>query len=169
MTRRVIVGLIPTVLLGGCFRPMYADVDSSNSRGMREILASVAIDPAQDRVDQQIRNSLAFQFTGGGEAAVPQYRLHLDASSSSDTALVGGPDLTPQIDMNIATCEITLKDETGEKILLRAKVFARKSYQSGLQSFSSTRAQRDAENEVAKTLADQIYLRLVSYFSSHTS
>lgn len=160
------LALLPAVMLGGCFRPMLAD-PGNGSPGLKGRLASIAIDPVDDRVGQQVRNRLSFNLTGGAEAPPSRYRLVLATSSSFDSALVDALNATPQVDTVTLTTDYTLLDPATDKILLKAKNFARKSYNSGLQRFASVRARRNAENDAADVMADQIRLRLATWLADH--
>ena len=47
-------------------------------------LSSVEIAPADNRIEQEIRNKLIFAFTGGGLPEAPAYKLILDTKTTSD-------------------------------------------------------------------------------------
>ena len=158
-----------SLALSSCFRPMYAEMNTAAGSDLRTVLASVSVEVPKDRIGQQISNNLSFKFTGGGEAPAPKYRLYLSTHASSETALVNGLDLTPKIETTTVACDFTLADMQSEKILLRAKVFGRKSYNSSLQRFATVRGQRGSENGVSETIADQIQIRLSTYFASHAA
>jgi|EndMetStandDraft_6_1072998.scaffolds.fasta_scaffold153628_2 LPS-assembly lipoprotein len=160
------LALIPALMLGGCFRPMLAD-PANGAPGLKDRLAAISIDPVQDRVGQQVRNKLSFNLTGGGEAPPTRYTLTLMTSVFANSALVDAVNDTPQVDTVTVTTDFTLKDAATEKVLLKAKGNARKSYAAGLQRYATVRAQRDAENDAAEVLADQIRLRLAAYLADH--
>jgi LPS-assembly lipoprotein len=162
------VALLPALMLGGCFRPMYAETDNAATPGLTERLAAVGIDPqTTDRIGQQIRNKLSFNLTGGGDAPAPRYMLNLETSTFADTALVDTLNNAPEIDTVTVTCDFTLRDPKTDKVLFKARANARKSYGRGLQRFAAVRAQRDAENATADILADQIRTRLAIYLANH--
>jgi LPS-assembly lipoprotein len=52
--------------------------------------------------------------------------------------------------------------------VLRERAFSQASIERGAQVFARDRAKRDAENRVAKQLAEQIRGRLASYFIAPT-
>ncbi|CAM5772721.1 hypothetical protein LMIY3S_03938 [Labrys miyagiensis] len=160
------LALVPTLMLGGCFRPMLAD-PANGAPGLKDRLAAISIDPVDDRVGQQVRNKLSFNLTGGDYAPPPRYTLALVTSSFADSALVDALNLTPQIDTVTLTCDFTLKDAATGKVLFKAKTNTRKSYASGLQRYATVRAQRDAENDAADVMADQIRLRLATWLADH--
>lgn len=162
-----VLALVPALMLGGCFRPMLADTGDANTPGLKERLAAISINPVDDRVGQQVRNRLSFNLTGGGEAPPARYTLSLQTTTFANSALVDALNATPEIDMVTVTCDFTLKEAGTDKILLKAKGNARKSYASGLQRYATVRAQRDAANDAAEVLADQIRLRLAAYLADH--
>ncbi|MGN8119657.1 LPS assembly lipoprotein LptE [Labrys sp. 22185] len=164
---RLAMGILIVLTLASCFRPMYAQSDVNEGSGIREALASVSIEASGDRVGQQITNNLSFRLTGGNEAPVAKYRLSVAAHSLSGTALVDGLNSTPTIDTATFACDFTLVDIESNKILLKAQVFARKSYNFSFQRYANIRGQRGAENAVARELADQIQIRLATFFASH--
>jgi LPS-assembly lipoprotein len=160
------LALVPTLMLGGCFRPMLAD-PTNGAPGLKDRLAAISIDPVADRVGQQVRNKLSFNLTGGTDAPPTRYTLALVSSNYSSTALLDAFNATPQIDMVTVTVDFTLKDAATGKVLYKAKMNTRKSFASGLQRFASIRAQRDAENDAAEVMADQIRLRLATWLADH--
>jgi len=161
------VALLPTLMLGGCFRPMYASTDDAAVPGLTQTLSSISIDQTEDRTTQIIRNKLSFDLTGGGEAPDPRYKLTLLANIYADTALVNSFTVTPEVDTVTVTCDFTLRDAATNKILFKAKGAARKSYDRGLQRFAAIRAQTSAEAAAAEVLADQIRTRLAIYLADH--
>ena len=165
-TALLALALAPTLMLGGCFRSMLAD-HSNGSPGLKERLASISIDPVQDRVGQQVRNRLSFNLTGGAEAPPARYTLSLATSNLSDSALIDALNTTPEIDMVTVTVDFTLKDAVTGKILYKAKMNTRQSYASSLQRFANVRAERNAENDAAEVMADQLRLRLATWLADH--
>jgi len=169
MRRRALfaVALLPTLMLGGCFRPMYATTEGAVAPGLTQKLASIAIDRTDDRTTQLVRNKLSFYLSGGGETPATRYKLSLLASTFADTALVNSFSVTPEVDTVTVTCDFTLRDAATNKIIFKAKGNARKSYDSGLQRFAAIEAERDAEAAAADVLADQIRTRLAIFLADH--
>ena len=161
------LALMPTLMLGGCFRPMYA-TPADGGPALTEKLAAISVDLTDSRVGQQVRNNLTFGLTGGGGPAAPRYNLHLRVVSTLDTAIVNSRINTPEIDVVILSGTYTLTPANGSNlVLLEGKAYARKSYDRGLQRFAAVRAGRDAENAAATVLADQLKTRLAIFLSSH--
>jgi LPS-assembly lipoprotein len=161
------VALLPALMLGGCFRPMYASTDDAVAPGLTQKLASIEIDPTDERTTQVIRNKLSFYLTGGGDTPAPAYKLSLLASTFADTALVNSFSTVPEIDTVTVTCDFSLRDAKTNKVIFKAKGNARKSYDRGLQRFAAVRAEKDAEAAAADVLADQIRTRLAIFLATH--
>jgi LPS-assembly lipoprotein len=167
-SRRMVLlalGLAPTLFLGGCFRPMYA-TPADGSPALTDKLALVDVSPAHDRVTQQVRNALTFSFSGGSATPPPKYVLHLTVAVSGAANIVDSRANTPEIDTVIVSGTYVLTPVDSEVVLLDGKAFARKSYDRGLQRFAALRAARDAENDAAALVADQIKTRLAIFLSS---
>jgi LPS-assembly lipoprotein len=151
------VALLPTLMLSGSFRPIYASADNAAVSGLTQILASIDVsDPSEDPATQMIRNKLSFNLIGGDTPA-PRYRLTLAPLVYVGTALEN----TPQVNTLTLTCYFTLYSLRGnKKMLFKAKGSAGKSYDRGLQRFAALRAMKDAQEASANVLADQIRTRL---------
>ncbi len=159
--------LAPVSVLGGCFRPEYA-ADTPGVPGVGDALKAVQIDTIDGRVGQQVRNNLSFAFTGGGEALPARYVLHATVKSSTTDVIVDVPTNLPEVDTVAVVAEFTLTPVGSDKPVLDGKNFARKSFDRSLQRFAAVRAQRDAENLAAATLADEIKTRVAGYFAAHS-
>jgi len=169
-TRRALLlalGLAPTLMLGGCFRPMYA-TPSDGGPALNERLSAIAVEAATERVEQQVRNALTFGLTGGGAPAQPKYLLHMSVTSSATSGIVDSRANTPEIDTVVVTCSYGLTAIGDPQVLLLSgKAYGRKSYDRGLQRFAALRAQRDAENDAAVLVADQLKTRLAIFLADH--
>jgi LPS-assembly lipoprotein len=161
------LALGPALLAGGCFRPMYASV-SPGAPALTETLASIEVTPIRGRVGQQVRNNLQFGFTGGGGAAVPQYRLDVVVEWSRASSIVDVDSDAPQIDTVLLTASYALFQTGNPAPLLSGRLNSSKSFDRTLQRFAALRAARDAENSAAKVLAEQIRNRIAIFLSEKT-
>ena len=59
-----------------------------------------------------------------------------------------------------------LSDRATDKTLTTGRSFASASYDFSTQRFANLRAKRDAEERVAKTVADDIQSRIAAYFAT---
>lgn len=154
------------LLLGGCFRPMYATTSvAPGAPPLTETLAAVSVGKIEGRVGQQVRNALEFGLTGGSGAAPPRYRLEMAVISSRTTAIVDVENDEPRIDTVTLTGTFSLFPVDSKTPVLRGTNYARKSFDRGLQRFAALRAARDAENGAARVLADQIKTRVAMFLA----
>jgi LPS-assembly lipoprotein len=139
--------------VSGCqVRPLYA-----TSTPTAEKLASIEISDADDRVEQEVRNSLIFLTSGGaGEPTNAQYRLALNVTSqvkgvlydqASDTA--GAGRILVQADFNLSRADTGETVKSGNRSAVALVDFP-------VQEFAKLRAIRDGENRAARELAEII-------------
>ena len=162
------VTLLPTLMLSGSFRRMYASTDNAAVSGLIQKLASIDIsDPGEDPATKMIRNKLSFNLSGGGDTAAPRYRLTPAPSVNVETALFNALEDIPQVNTRTLTCDFTLYSlGGGKKVLFKAKGSAGKSYDRGLQRFAALRAMRGAQEAAADVPADQFHTRLAIYMTN---
>lgn len=150
--------------LSACgFQPLYGPTASGSS--MPAVMASVEVEPIPGRVGQKIRNELIFSNTGGGEAAPSKYKLDITIRESVTQELVKiTGEATGQIYQIDATFK--LKSVADGKVVLEGKALSRAAYDRYEQIFSNVRAQYDAQNRVARTIAESIKTRLAAYLQN---
>ena len=149
--------------LAGCgFQPLYGTTASGSS--VPEVMASVEVLPIPGRVGQRVRNELIFENTGGGPAAPSKYKLDISIKESVTAELVKiSGEATGQVYQVDAT--FTLKGPDG-KVVLQGSALSRAAYDRYEQIFSNVRAQYDAQNRVARTIAESIKVRVAAYLQS---
>lgn len=152
------LAVVPALMLGGCFRPMYASAPDGTS--LTQGLAAVDVTPIEGRIGQQVRNALQYGLTGGSGAAPPRYRLDVKLDLSNATSIVESNSDEPLINTVILAGTFTLVDLGTNTILAAGKNYARKSYDRTQERFGAVRAARDAENAIAVLLAEQIRNRV---------
>ncbi|OYR13249.1 LPS assembly lipoprotein LptE [Brucella grignonensis] len=176
--RVAIAALGAAMLIAGCtVQPLYSSGGAGGTIGgsvtpdMRSKLASVAIDPAGDVFQQQVRNRLIFLLSGGaGEAAAPNYRLSLGLSTNTLSAVsVDVGDQTdrtgrPSAGIVKATSNYVLRDKDGKPLVSGTRT-AGASFDRPRQEFANLRAQRDATKRAAEELAEQVFLSLAMQMS----
>lgn len=95
-------------------RPLYSSTTASGQMLATE-LSSVEIAPADNRIEQEIRNKLIFAFTGGGLPEAPAYKLVLDTETRSDDLTIeSGTGLakTTRVSMTATYTLIKLSDKS---------------------------------------------------------
>ena len=152
-------------LLAGCqVRPLYAPDASGVSA--RSQLPAITVDNPVTRPEQVFRNALIFGLRGGGDAAsslyTMNYRLTFDVQQLAIEAITGTP-TSYQVNGRIA---YILEDAATGEPLLVDEALATASYNRSSQNFANLRAERNAEDRVATTLARKIEIRLATYFAA---
>lgn len=158
-------------VLAGCadgsgFRPMYGT--SGDAIRTDERLASVEIAPIPSRVGQRIRNELIFQKTGGGEAAPAKYRLDIVIRESIGTTLVKTTGEAASQIYNL-DASFTLTDLATKQVILRGASHGRAGFDRFSSIYSNVRAREDAENRAARTISDDLRVRLSAFLSNKST
>jgi len=153
----VVAGLVAA---SGCtVQPLYSAapmVTSSVTGSIGGDLSTIAIKPATNRVEQEVRNHLIFLFDGGkGEPADPRYSLTVYVSAGSEpTANIQiNRENEPTAAILTAAASYRLTDASGTVLSTGSRQFA-SSYDVPRQEFAALRARRDAENRAARELAE---------------
>ena len=148
--------------LAGCgFQPLYGPTASGSS--MPAVMASVEVEPIPGRVGQKIRNELIFSNTGGGEPVPSKYKLDITIRESVTQELVR---ITGEATGQVYQIDATFKLKKDGKVVLEGKALSRAAYDRYEQIFSNVRAQYDAQNRVARTIAESIKTRLAAYLQN---
>ena len=165
--------------LGGCFQPLYADGSLAPSGGVNLRAALAAVDVKQieaakgtdeARLAVEIRNSIIYDLTGGGEGARPTHSLVVRISPTVADIIVDTTTTRPAIEDYGINATYILTEIASGKQVVSGQTVARVSYDipGQEQRFARLRGLRDAESRAAKVIADNIRSRLASYFSAGT-
>jgi LPS-assembly lipoprotein len=174
---RVAVAMTVAAAVGGCFQPMYAEKSLDGGPGLRAALG--AVDVAQiaarsgtdeARLAVEIRNALLFDLTGGGEPPRSTYKLNITMSSTLADIIVDTTTTRPSIENYGINASYNLVEIASGKQVVTGTTFSRVSYDipGQEQRFARLRGLRDAETRAAKVIADNIRVRLASYFAAGT-
>ena len=160
----LLVALAPALTACGSdgFRPLYGA--SPSGVGLEHRLAAVDFAPIPGRVGQRIRNELIFQSTGGGNAATPSHRLEVVVRESLTSTLVNiqGDSLSQVYAIEATFRLINISDK---QVVFQGTSNSRASFERFQSIYSNVRAREDAENRTAKTVAEDIKIRLATYLS----
>lgn len=160
-------------LLGGCqVRPLYGSLtpgDASTASHVQSDLAAIRIDtidtlgPNTRRV---LLTELMFNIERGNSTAEKKYDLRLVGNVSSTS--IGVEQLADVPASYTMTMNVTfvLYERATQRTLMTGKSFASASYDFSSQRFANLRAQRDAEERVAKQVAQDMTARLAGYFAT---
>lgn len=148
----------------GGFRPLYGPTMSGV--GLQDRLRQVDVAPIPGRVGQRIRNELIFHNTGDGSSTSksPTHRLEVVIRESVQSTLVtiSGEALGQIYAIEASFRLIALKDK---KVVLQGASHGRAAFERFQSIYSNVRAREDAENRVARTVSDDLKVRLATYLS----
>jgi LPS-assembly lipoprotein len=146
----------------GDFRPLYGPTASGEH--LQDALAKVDVAPIPNRVGQRIRNELIFHNSGGGESPKPAYRLEIVIREGINSTLVTkeGEAYSQVYNVQAGYQLIHLKKK---EIVLQGSSHARAAFERYQSIYSNVRAREDAETRVARTIADELKVRLSAYLS----
>ena len=166
-----------SLLVAGCFQPLYGDRSVTGGDGIKTKLSAVEVSQIAApngtrlaRVGVELRNSLIFDLTGGSGGAPSAYRLDVRLSSSQTQIIVDINTARPDIQNYGIDAVYTLTDIATGKKVVNSTTFARVSYNipGQQQRFAGDRGLRDAEDRAAKVIVENIRSRLASYFVAGT-
>jgi LPS-assembly lipoprotein len=169
----VLIVLGAAGLTGGCFQPLYGTQTATGTPDLRNKLAAVEVEPIdapngspQARVAVELRNALLFNLTGGSGTIAPTHKLTVRLSLTRSAVIVDTTSARPEVENAGIDATYSLRDLATGKIAVTGRTFSRLSYDipGQQQRFARARGQRDAQDRAAKVIADQIHLRLASFF-----
>jgi LPS-assembly lipoprotein len=163
--------------VAGCFQPLYGEKSAVGGSGVGDKMSAVDVAPINSskgtrlaRVGGEVRNELMYQLTGGGAAPSPNYRLDIRLSSTLLSVIVDINTARPDMQNYGIDASFTLIEVGTGKAVVSGSTFSRVSYNipGQQQRFAGDRGLRDAEDRAAKVIAENIRLRLASYFTAGT-
>jgi len=162
--------------VGACqVRPLYMDAASGGPLSPTPDLKAIVIDPVanqpaeieENRVAQALRNELLFLFRGdGGPADRELYRLRILSSVSTDQLAVELEEDLPSAVLLTLQSTFILSEIATERTLLTGTSSTTASYDFSSQRFANVRAERDAGTRAARIVAQNISIRIASYFAA---
>ena len=157
---RIFGAFLLALSVSGCFQPLYGEAAHP---GLTADLQAIAIEPIPDRIGHYLGDDLSANLNGTGSNPTPKYRLKIIISQSSVT-----PTISSQLEVaNAATvtaiATFTLTRAGVGETLFTSQANSAAVYDRTADRFANLRAQRDAEIRLAKSLADEIELRLAAF------
>lgn len=166
MVRRILAVGALALAMGGCeagsgFRPLYGTLGGAD---VQKKMSSIQITSIPGRNGQRVRNELIFQTTGGGEPLPTAYRLDIGMREISTTTLVStsGNSAGQILSIEAKFQLIRLSDK---KIVLEGLSQARATYERFATIYSNVRANDDAGDRAAKTIATDLKSRIAAFLS----
>ncbi len=165
--RRFLGAVLIIALIGltGCqLRPLYAG--GAVASAPQASLPAIDVEPPQGRTEQVYRNALLFGLRGGGDGAPARYAMVYRMTVRSQEIAVERGTGTPNAYQLTGGISFLLKDATSGESIFGASVTAVDTYTRSSQLYANIRAERDAEDRLATTLAELTQARLAAYFAT---
>ncbi|MHA7775641.1 LPS assembly lipoprotein LptE [Roseibium sp. M-1] len=165
------------VALSGCqVRPLYGtgsgDFGTVSSPVAAE-LAAIDLDTissqfANNDASRVLYNELSYRFERGAGSGAKKYRLKVLMDVGSSAVGVERFADVPAAYTTTMNSTFVLSDIATDETLMTGRAFKSASYDFSSQRFANTRAFRDAQERVAKSVADDIAARVAGYFASQS-
>jgi LPS-assembly lipoprotein len=161
-SRRALLGGLGCLLLPACtIRPLYGGPEGAD---LSRELAAVAVEPADARLSQLLRNDLIEALNPAGLDVPARYDLKVELDRARNALAIQLDDVVTRYDLSLAgTFELTEKG-TGST-LYRSAVRRVASYNVDREPFATLVAERDAERRASRELSRQIRTQLALYFA----
>lgn len=144
--------------LGGCFQPVYLAAGGTVAADLR----GIQVDPVPERFGHYVRDELLTDINGSGAPVTPKYRLTLSPRERLQTALVDITTQRTQAGTIVTDVDYKLYPIGSDTPIAAGTVSSAASYNRNEQRFANIRAARDAEIRDARTVADQLAIRLAA-------
>lgn len=162
----LLLGCTASILSACAFKPLYGN-SAANSH-LQQVLSSIEVVEIPGRVGQKVRNELIFHFTGGNHPEAPQYRLIIAVRESVTSQLVTRVgDSRGQI-YKLNTKFKLFSQADAKTPLLKGVSNAQATFLDNPSVYSNVRSRLDAENRAAKTIAEDLQIRLAAFLSSNS-
>ena len=159
---RAAAALALVATTAGCMQPLYGEAAHP---GLVQALREVEVAPIPDRIGHYLADDLVTRMNGTGETPKPRYRLTVRLSQSLTTPTIESQIQTADAATVTGTAVFMLTRIDGGKAVYTGSATSSAVYDRTLQSFADLRANRDAEIRIAKSLADEIELRVAGALS----
>lgn len=144
-------------LLGGCIQPVHAPNLGSGSTVATQ-LSQITVDRIEGYIGYSLKSELDFLLTGGASPTKnSRYLLKIKTQQSKASSIIDASTGRAQIaTLQIEAVYVLLDQQQGGKIRTSGKTFASASFDRSQLRFATVRAERDAEERVAKSLAERL-------------
>jgi len=159
-----ILWLVLVGTLSGCgFQPLYGRYSAAPVAS--EDLAAIRVDAIPDRTGQQLRIALEERLYGARAQVEPTYTLTVKTSTSSADLGIRRDDTASRARVTLeATYVVHARGQEGVLVGGQARAIA--SYDLLEANFASVMAERTAQEQATRDIADQIVARLATYFTA---
>jgi LPS-assembly lipoprotein len=157
---RALFALALGLALSGCIQPLYGSF--ANGSDIAGELQAIKVDDIPGRTGHYLGNELIFALNGTGAQAPTKYHLKVTLFETVQAPLLDTVAGYPTAANVVVNANYQLLPPGSDTPIMEGKVTALESYDRTSQRFANLRAARDAEIRAAKTLADQIRIRIAA-------
>ena len=155
----VLTVALSLVMLGACsVEPLYG-ARTGKARGGG--VAAIEIAPIKDRVGHIVRNHLIDSLTPRGQPTHPDYRLTLSVEQEKTPLLIQLDDHATRFNLALRA-RFSLADRDGV-VVYRDAAQATGSFNVVESGFATVTAERDAAEEAARVLSEEILTLILLY------
>jgi LPS-assembly lipoprotein len=170
MSRRMVAAMAAALTLSGCIRPLYSDTTmSTQGASIRSTLAAIDVPMIPDSLGHTMRNELVYLLEGRNAQTPKRYKLLIATNESVATTVVNSAFQRADAASVQATANYRLLTADHSRVILNGSVTGFATYERTPQRFSNLRAARDAQQRVARHLAEQIHLQLATRLAAEPS
>jgi LPS-assembly lipoprotein len=164
--RRCVLVLGMATLLGGCFRPLYADSTQATTGGsVKANMAAIKVGAIPDRMGHFLRNELVFDLNVASLDVPERYLLDVKVTEYLDVTVTDYSTGRADSATLVATATYTLTEIGKDKPILNTSSVSRATYDRSTQRYANVAAARDAQTRAAKSLSGLITNRLAAAFA----
>ncbi len=154
--------LAAVLMVSGCFQPLY---NEQVNPGLVQAMKEIEVAPIPDRIGHYLGDDLLSRMNGTGQRSPAKYKLVVTLTQTVQTPTIESQVQQADAATVVGIARFDLIRLDSEKVIFSGSASATAVYDRTLQSFANLRASRDAEIRVARSLADEIELRLAGALS----
>jgi len=155
---------LPLAGLAACgFQPLYGN-QGTVDESVAADLASVRIDPLNDRPGQQMHNFLRDRLNPSGQPVSPSYRLRVQLVETRTGLGVRRDETASRANLRM-DADFALTNYATEAPVLTGRSSSTTSYDILSNPFATTVSEEDARERALREVADDIQTRLALHFA----
>ena len=157
---RALFVLAAGLALSGCIQPLYGSLAAGGD--VAGELQAIKVDDIPGRTGHYLGNELIFALNGTGAQVPAKYHLKVTLFETVQTPLLDTVAGYPTAANIVVNADYQLLPAGGGEPVATGKLTALEGYDRTSQRFANLRAAQDAEIRAAKTLADQLRIRIAA-------
>lgn len=160
---RLTLVLLMALSLGGCLQPVNAPSLGGGPSVSAE-LAQISVERVDGYLGYQLKSELDYLLTGGNAPARgTRYLLKIKTQqSAASTVIDAATGRAQSASLQVEAVYLLTDQSQGGRIKASGKTFASATFDRSQLRYATLRAQRDAEERVAKSLAERLKIIITS-------